>query len=153
MPELNGQSAISGTIRGTLSVRHGADGKDGEDGFSPRIVAIKDTETEYILRITDVDGSFDTPNLLGGGKQGVSVEEVERLIAGKLDADLNDAELIANPLILTAAQRESAMLYIHRETEDSGVKNKLSLSTIALKEETEQLINSKIRTVQTQPTD
>lgn len=153
MPELNGQSAISGTIRGTLSVRHGADGKDGEDGFSPRIVAIKDTETEYILRITDVDGSFDTPNLLGGGKQGVSVEEVERLIAGKLDADLNDAELIANPLILTAAQRESAMLYIHRETEDGGVKNKLSLSTIALKEETEQLINSKIRTVQTQPTD
>lgn len=153
MPEINGQTAISGTIYGTLSVRHGADGKDGQDGFSPRIVAIKDTETEYVLRITDVDGSFDTPNLLGGGKQGVSEEEVKRLIAGKLDADLSPIALLEKPTMLTTAQRESAMLYLHRETEEGGVQNKLSLSTLALKEEVDDAIAKKVRTVSEQPKD
>ena len=148
MPEINGQTAISGTIYGTLSVRHGADGKDGQDGFSPRIVAIKDTETEYVLRITDVDGSFDTPNLLGGGKQGV-----KRLIAGKLDADLSGLTLLEKPTMLTTAQRESAMLYLHRETAEGGVQNKLSLSTLALKEEVDDAIAKKVRTVSEQPKD
>lgn len=153
MPEINGQTAISGTIYGTLSVRHGADGKDGQDGFSPRITVVKDTETEYVLRITDVDGSFETPNLLGGGKQGISEEEVKRLIAGKLDADLNNIPVLEKPTMLTTAQREGAMLYVYRETEDSGVQNKLSLSTLALKEEVEDAVSKKIRTVSEQPKD
>lgn len=153
MPEINGQTAISGTIYGTLSVRHGADGKDGQDGFSPRIAVVKDTETEYVLRITDAEGSFDTPNLLGNGKQGVSEEEVKRLIAGKLDADLKEAPLLEKPTMLTTAQRESAMLYVYRETENGGVQNKLSLSTLALKEEVDDAIAKKIRTVSEAPKD
>lgn len=43
----------------------GRDGTDGQDGFSPTIVVKTDTDTEYVLTITDKNGSFDTPNLRG----------------------------------------------------------------------------------------
>lgn len=37
----------------------------GKEGFSPTIVEKVNTDTEYILTITNKDGSFDTPNLKG----------------------------------------------------------------------------------------
>lgn len=39
----------------------------GEDGFSPTIKVKTNSSTEYVLTITDVDGSYDTPNLKGTG--------------------------------------------------------------------------------------
>ena len=37
------------------------------DGFSPTIEVKAETASEYILTITDKQGSFDTPNLKGSG--------------------------------------------------------------------------------------
>lgn len=53
----------SETHEARLDVHYGVDGKPGKDGVSPTIVVEKDTDTEYILKVTDVKGSFLTPNL------------------------------------------------------------------------------------------
>lgn len=34
------------------------------DGFSPTITVEEDTEDTYILKVTNKDGSYSTPNLL-----------------------------------------------------------------------------------------
>lgn len=39
----------------------------GEEGFSPTIVEKINTDDEYVLTITDKNGSYDTPNLKGFG--------------------------------------------------------------------------------------
>ena len=56
----------------TDSVKHEStmlvyDGADGNDGFSPTIVVKTSTSSEYVLTITDKNGSYDTPNLKGSG--------------------------------------------------------------------------------------
>lgn len=48
----------------------GSTGADGDDGFSPTIVVKTSTSDSYILTITDVNGSYDTPNLKGSGGGG-----------------------------------------------------------------------------------
>lgn len=61
-----------------LQGEHGADGKDGTngvDGFSPTISVAENTTSSYILTITDVNGSFNTPNLKGAdGTSGSSIK-------------------------------------------------------------------------------
>lgn len=37
----------------------------GQDGFSPTVVVKTNTDSEYVLTITDANGSYDTPNLKG----------------------------------------------------------------------------------------
>lgn len=44
---------------------NGTDGKNGSDGFSPTVEVSENTDNSYILRITDKNGSFETPNLKG----------------------------------------------------------------------------------------
>ena len=53
---------------------NGQDGAPGADGFSPTIVVKTSTSTEYILTITDKNGSYDTPNLKGSGGGGGASE-------------------------------------------------------------------------------
>lgn len=48
----------------------GQDGAPGADGFSPTITVKTATSSEYVLTITDKNGSYDTPNLKGGGGGG-----------------------------------------------------------------------------------
>lgn len=48
----------SGELKGTK-------GDTGKTGFSPTITEKTNTNTEYILTITNNEGSFDTPNLKG----------------------------------------------------------------------------------------
>jgi hypothetical protein len=48
----------------------GDTGSAGADGVSPTIVVKTQTTDDYILTITDKNGSFDTPNLRGGGGGG-----------------------------------------------------------------------------------
>jgi len=43
----------------------GTNGTDGEAGFSPTIIEKTNTDTEYVLTITNKTGIFDTPNLKG----------------------------------------------------------------------------------------
>lgn len=44
---------------------NGTDGKNGADGFSPTVEVSKNTDNSYILKVTDKNGSFETPNLKG----------------------------------------------------------------------------------------
>lgn len=46
------------------------DGTNGQDGVSPTITVKESTDSSYILTITDALGSYDTPNLKGGGGGG-----------------------------------------------------------------------------------
>lgn len=48
----------------------GSPGTDGSDGISPTIDVISETDSEYILRITDKNGSITTPNLRGDNSTG-----------------------------------------------------------------------------------
>jgi hypothetical protein len=67
--ELKGEQGIPGT-NGT----DGINGVNGEDGFSPTITEKTNTDTEYILTVTNKDGSYDTPNLKGQDGAGGSGE-------------------------------------------------------------------------------
>lgn len=42
----------------------------GQDGFSPTVVVKTNTDSEYVLTITDANGSYDTPNLRASGGGG-----------------------------------------------------------------------------------
>ena len=55
-------NVTNGATGATLSLRPGIDGADGKDGFSPTITVHKDTKTEYVLKVTNKDGSYLTPN-------------------------------------------------------------------------------------------
>lgn len=63
----------------------GVPGTNGVDGVSPTITVSSSTDTEYMLTITDVNGSFTTPNLKGqngtggggtGGASGITTQDV-----------------------------------------------------------------------------
>lgn len=62
----------------------GATGAAGEDGYSPTITVKTSTADAYILTITDANGSYDTPNLKGGGGSGSSA------LSELTDVDLNN---------------------------------------------------------------
>ena len=65
----------------------GTNGTDGTDGFSPTVVVKTSTDSTYILTITDVNGSYDTPNLKGGGGGGGATA-----LADLTDVDLTGLE-------------------------------------------------------------
>ena len=50
----------------------GPKGETGDAGFSPTIEVKTSTTTEYVLTITTEEGSYDTPNLKGGGSGGAA---------------------------------------------------------------------------------
>lgn len=60
---------------------------DGTDGFSPEVTVKTSTDSTYILTITTKDGSYDTPNLKGGGSGGASK------LSDLSDVDLTDIEV------------------------------------------------------------
>lgn len=131
----------SDQIGASLSIHYGADGRPGKDGFSPTITVHKQDKKTYILQITDVNGSYLTPNLQGQDGEGAN---------GKVDEDLEKYRLI-NPVTLTKSQRDNSFVYVRRA--DLGEGNKVALSDIALKEEVDEQIRRKLRTVQERPTE
>lgn len=52
----------------------GPQGNPGTNGFSPTVVVKTSTSSDYVLTITDVNGSYDTPNLKGSGGGGTGVD-------------------------------------------------------------------------------
>lgn len=128
-------------IGASLSIHYGADGRPGKDGFSPTITVYKQDKKTYVLQITDVNGSYLTPNLQGQDGEGAN---------GKVDEDLEKYRLI-NPVTLTKSQRDNSFVYVRRA--DLGEGNKVALSDIALKEEVDEQIKRKLRTVQERPTE
>ena len=154
--ELNAQVLPDARLSGTLSIHYGADGqpggaaahrhaRPGKDGFSPTITVFKEDQKTYILEITDVNGTYLTPNLITYIEGSA---DIRPLIAGKLDADLAPYAEV-DPVTLSVSQRNSAYLYVRRDDKDEG--NKITLSTIALKEELEEVeekIKRKFQTLQ-----
>lgn len=65
----------------------GPAGPEGTDGISPEITVKTSTGDTYILTITTATGSFDTPNLKGGGGGGASK------LSELSDVDLTDLEV------------------------------------------------------------
>lgn len=126
----------SDMMNASLSIHYGADGRPGKDGFSPTISVYKEDKKTYILKITDVNGSYLTPNLQGQDGEGAE---------GKVDEDLAKYRLV-NPVTLNASQRDNSFMYLRRD--DLGEGNKVCLSTIALKEEVDAQIRQKLQTVE-----
>ena len=56
-------------VQGVQGVQ-GEPGTNGTDGYSPTITVKENTSDRYVLTITDVNGSYDTPNLKGSGGGG-----------------------------------------------------------------------------------
>lgn len=135
---LSARDNTSGATVGALSIRVGQDGVNGKDGFSPTITVDTNTKTEYVLRITDVNGSYLTPNL---------IPDIGALAAGKVDEDLAEYPVmkIAD---LTPEQKESTFLYVRTF---NGLNRKASVMEIALEPETSKKIKSKIQTVEAVP--
>ena len=151
--DLNGNLADSGSLAAvnvtegvtgaTLSLRIGQDGADGKDGFSPTITVHKDTKTEYILKVTNKDGSYLTPNLYPDIE---GLQDVAALVAGKVDEDLAEYPVV-NPVLLTMKQREDSYMYART----LNVNRKIALSEIALEQETNEKIKRKLQTVEEVP--
>ena len=120
-----------------LSIHYGADGRPGKDGYSPTITVHEQTETTYILKITDVNGSYLTPNLQGKDGAGANCE-------GKVDEDLKPYRLV-DPTKLNQGQRDNSFVYVRRDDLKEG--NKVTLSHIALKKEVDEQIKQKLQTV------
>ena len=72
----------------------GANGIDGVDGFSPTITVFENTDTSYKLNITDVNGSFQTPNLKGSSGGGTGGTTDYTALSNK--PKINSAELSGN---------------------------------------------------------
>lgn len=142
---VSGRSAVEGAANASLSIRIGQDGQDGKDGFSPTIEVHTNTKTEYVLKITDVNGSFLTPNLYPDIE---GLQDVVTLVAGKVDEDLLEYPVI-NPTTLTVSQRQDSYLYVNA----LGKPRKIQLSEVALEKETDEKIARKLRTVYDVPTE
>ena len=130
-------------MNATLTVRYGADGAPGKDGFSPTITVHKEDKKTYILKITDVNGSYYTPNLKAGWEGIIDVE-------GKVDEDLAKYRHF-NPVTLTIDQRKNSFLYVRRDDKDENTK--ISLESVALTEEVNEQIRQKLQTVSERPTE
>lgn len=69
----------------------GNKGEQGEQGYSPRITVKTETAAEYVLKVQNEDGSFDTPNLRGnaienlGGTYVRFDQDTEQMYTGYAD--------------------------------------------------------------------
>lgn len=141
---INTSLSIKNSVPGaTLNVHYGVDGKPGKDGFSPTISVYKETKKEYILEITNKDGSFLTPNLIPD-------MDVVLDVSHKVDKDLTLYDNI-NPTTLTVGRREETLLYAY----DTRRKKPLNvqMSEIALDKEVNEKIRKKLQTVTQRPED
>ena len=73
---------------------NGTNGTDGQDGFSPTITVYENTDMSYKLSVTDVNGSFQTPNLKGSNGGGTGGTTDYTALSNK--PTINTVELIGN---------------------------------------------------------
>ena len=106
---MSAQIRDDGGFATQLTMHYGADGKDGKDGFSPTITVHEHTEDTYILKITDVNGSYLTPNLQGQDGSGGGCGCIGDLDK-KVDRDLQPYRL-TDADQLTTSQRVNTLLY------------------------------------------
>lgn len=128
----------NGEMGSSLSIRQGI---DGEDGFSPTIDVYEDTEKTYILEITDVRGSYLTPNLIP------DIGQIGPL-KHKVDTDLAIYPVM-DPNLMNEEQQTNTFLYINSE----GHNGKIRLGEVALKKEMKNRIRLKLQTIDEHPLD
>lgn len=133
----------AGGPQASLQVHYGVDGKDGKDGFSPTISVYKQNKKEYVLKITNKDESYLTPNLMP------DIDEILGL-DDKVDEDLTMYPTV-NANTLNVLQRQDTLVYAYNLNAKASYS--LKLSDFALKEETDKKIKNKIRTVTVAPDD
>ena len=141
---LNTMLTVKGTNQtASLNVHYGVDGKPGKDGFSPTISVYKETKKEYILKITNKDSSYLTPNLMPDIDEVLGLDE-------KVDKDLTLYTEI-EPTILNAKQRDETVLYAYDANKQQPLSVKIT--EIALKKEVDQQIKRKLQTVKSRAVD
>lgn len=141
---LNTMLTVKGTNQtASLNVHYGVDGKPGKDGFSPTISVYKETKKEYILKITNKDSSYLTPNLMPDIDEILGLDE-------KVDKDLTLYTEI-EPTILNAKQRDETLLYAYDANKQQPLSVKIT--EIALKKEVDQQIKRKLQTVKSRAVD
>ena len=141
---LNTMLTVKGTNQtASLNVHYGVDGKPGKDGFSPTISVYKETKKEYILKITNKDNSYLTPNLMPDIDEILGLDE-------KVDKDLTLYTEI-EPTILNAKQRDETLLYAYDANKQQPLSVKIT--EIALKKEVDQQIKRKLQTVKSRAVD
>lgn len=141
---LNTMLTVKGTNQtASLNVHYGVDGKPGKDGFSPTISVYKETKKEYILKITNKDSSYLTPNLMPDIDEVLGLDE-------KVDKDLTLYTEI-EPTILNAKQRDETLLYAYDAKKQQPLSVKIT--EIALKKEVDQQIKRKLQTVKSRAVD
>jgi hypothetical protein len=131
-------------VSADLTLRVGQDGVNGKDGFSPTITVVKDTKTEYVLKVTNADGSYLTPNLIPDVE---GLQDVETLVAGKVDKNLS-GYLTTDPVTLSTAQRDQSYVYVN--TYDGKFK-RMEVGSFALQKEVDDRLRTKVQTVDARP--
>ena len=140
---VNARNVTGQVLRGTLSLRVGQDGVDGRDGISPTISVYENTPTKYVLEITDVNGSYLTPNLYPDVK---NLEDIATLVASKVDKTLEPYPAVSVATLDVTQRQES---YVFANVQQTA--SKIRLSELAMAKEVEDAIARKLRTVDTIP--
>lgn len=90
IPALQGEKGDKGDKGDTGAT--GATGANGKDGVSPNISVKTNNSTQYVLTITDAEGSFDTPNLKGqNGTNGTNGQDGQDGADGKDGVSITSA--------------------------------------------------------------
>lgn len=117
------------------------------DGISPSITVKTNTDDTYILTITDINGSFDTPNLKGSGSGSASAlsdltdVDLDNLASG--DALVYDGSKWSNVALADIAESGNSA-----DASYDGTTSGLSASNVqAAIDEVVQLINDSVDNV------
>lgn len=124
------------------------DGEDGDDGFSPTITVKSSTSTEYILTITDKNGSYDTPNLKGSGGGGGGASAL---------TDLTDVELSSlasgDALVFNGSKWSNVSLAAVATSGDyDDLINKPTIPAAQVQSDWNQSDNTKVDFIKNKPT-
>lgn len=128
---------VNVSAKNGMDGQDGTNGTDGQDGISPNISVKTNTNDEYVLTITDADGSFDTPNLKGQGGSTGTVDYTELINKPKI----NNVELNGNKTLNDLGIQQTVVS--ETQPTDPSVKVWIDPSgdSIVVPEKTSDLIN------------
>lgn len=97
----------------------GKPGINGEDGFCPTITEKVNTDDAYILEVTDINGSFETPNLKG--KNGSNIEDYGIFYWDGKSSDDNVENIALWQKIIDKAQEQTVMVFSSLERDGINI--------------------------------
>lgn len=140
---LQAKAVMNGVTSATLSVRPGIDGVDGRDGISPTIEVHADSPSEYVLKITDVNGSFYTPNLIPTID---GLADIQKLVSSKVDKEMAKYPVLKISQLL---EDERSKSFVYAYAVDTA--RKIPLTEIPSMEEVDEKVKRKLQTVDKVP--